>query len=75
MECEERNRLLKDYDDATGTAAPYPQTSNGVPQSFADVLHQEQLQRTLHEKSVALEQHDKTHGCADSSPLSRNRTQ
>jgi hypothetical protein len=75
MECEERNTLLKEYDVAAGTSAPYPQSSNGVPQSFADVLHQEQLQRTLHEKSVALEQHDMTHGCAASSPLSRNRTQ
>jgi hypothetical protein len=64
MQCDERNKLLKEYDVALGTAAPYPQSSNGVPQSFTDVLHEEQLQRTLHEKSVALEQHDKTHGCA-----------
>jgi hypothetical protein len=64
MHCDERNKLLQEYDLATGTAAPYPQSSNGVPQSFADVLHKVQLQRTLHEKSVALEQHDKTHGCA-----------
>jgi hypothetical protein len=64
MRCDERDKLLKEYDLATGTAAPYPQSSNGVPQSFADVLHQENLQRTLHEKSVALEQHDKTHACA-----------
>jgi hypothetical protein len=63
MVCEERNRLLKEYDAATGTAGPYPGSTKGVPQSFADVLHEEQLQRTLHEKSVALEEHDKTHGC------------
>jgi hypothetical protein len=64
MVCEERNKLLKEYDVATGTAAPYPGSTNGVPQSFADVLHQELLQRTLHQKSVALEEHDKTHGCS-----------
>jgi len=64
MQCEERNRLLKEYDVAAGKAVPYPASTNGVPQSFEDVLHAEQVLRTLHEKSVALEQHDKTHGCA-----------
>jgi hypothetical protein len=63
MQCEERNRLLKEFDVATGTAVPYPRSAKGVPQSFADVLHAEQLDRTLHEKSVALEEHEKTHGC------------
>jgi len=63
MVCEERNRLLKDYDVATGTAAPYPRSMNGVPQSYADVLRAEQLDRTLHEKSAALEEHEKTHRC------------
>jgi hypothetical protein len=63
MGCEERNRLLKEYDVAAGTVVPYPGSTNGVPQSFADVLHAEQLQRTLHEKSAALEEHDKTHRC------------
>jgi hypothetical protein len=64
MPCEERNKLLKEYEIASAKIAPYPQSTNGIPQSFGDVLHAEQLQRTLHEKSVALEQHDKTHACA-----------
>lgn len=64
MECEERKRLLKEYEIAQAKIAPYPMSTNGVPQSFADVLHAEQLQRTLHEKSVALAEHDKTHACA-----------
>lgn len=63
MQCEQRNKLLKEFDFATGTVAQYPGSTNGVPQSFADVLHEELLQRTLHQKSVALEEHDKTHGC------------
>jgi hypothetical protein len=63
MPCEERNRLLKEYEVAAGTGAPYPRSMKGVPQSFADVLHAEQLDRTLHEKSAALDEHDKTHGC------------
>ena len=64
MQCEERNRLLKEYDVAAGSGAPYPQSAKGVPQTFNDVLAAEQLQRTLHQKSVALAEHDKTHGCA-----------
>lgn len=63
MECEERNRLLKELEIARAKIAPYPMSTNGVPQSFADVLNAEQLQRTIHEKSAALEQHDKTHAC------------
>ena len=63
MQCEERNRLFKQFDVATRAVRPYPESTNGVPQSFADVLHQELLQRTLHQKSMALEEHDKTHGC------------
>jgi hypothetical protein len=64
MQCEERNRLLKEYDGAAGTGAPYPESANGVPQTFNDVLAAEQLQRTLHQKWVALQKHDKSHGCA-----------
>jgi hypothetical protein len=63
MQCEERNKLLKDYDEAAITAVPYPASTNGVPQTFSDVLHAELLQRTLHTKSVALEEHDKAHHC------------
>jgi len=64
MPCEERNRLLNEYEVARGKAVPYPASTNGVPQSFADVLHAEQVLRTLHEKSAALAEHDKTHACA-----------
>jgi predicted alternative tryptophan synthase beta-subunit len=64
MQCEERNRLLKDYDVAAEKVVPYPESTHGVPQSFAAVQNAQQLRRTLHEKSVALEAHDKTHGCA-----------
>lgn len=63
MQCEERNKLFKEIDVATRTVISYPGSTNGVPQSFADVLNAEQLQRTLHEKSVALQEHDKSHGC------------
>jgi hypothetical protein len=63
MQCEERNRLFKEFDVATRTVRPYPESTNGVPQSYADVQKAQQLQKTLHEKSVALEEHEKTHGC------------
>lgn len=63
MQCDERNKLLKEYEIALAKIAPYPMSTNGVPQSFGDVLHAEQLQRTLHERSVALAEHDKTHAC------------
>lgn len=63
MQCDERIKLVKDYDEAAVSAVPYPAPMNGVPQSFSDALHAEPLQRTMHTKSVALEEHDKTHHC------------
>jgi hypothetical protein len=63
MPCEEWNRLLKDYESTLAKIKPYPQSTNGVPQSFQDVVAAEQLQRVLHQKSVALEEHEKTHAC------------
>jgi hypothetical protein len=44
MQCEERNKLFKEIDVATRTVISYPGSTNGVPQSFADVLNAEQLQ-------------------------------
>ena len=64
ISCEERDRMLKEYETIHAKIATYPESSNGVPQSFTDVLHAEQLQRKLHELSVALEQHNKSHACA-----------
>jgi len=63
MPCDERSKLLKDYEAALAKIKPYPQSTDGVPQSFQDVLAAEQLQRVLHQKSVALEQHEKSHAC------------
>ena len=63
MACDEWNRLFKEYEAARAKITSYPQSSNGVPQSFQDVLAAEQLQRVLHEKSAALELHEKTHAC------------
>ena len=63
MACEEWNRLFKEFDAVARRVVPYPGSTNGVPQSFADVLNAEKLQRTLHEKSAALQEHEKTHGC------------
>jgi hypothetical protein len=64
MPCGEWNRLFKDFEIAREQVAPYPMSSNGVPQSFGDVLHAEYLQRALHEKSAALQEHQRTHGCS-----------
>jgi hypothetical protein len=63
MHCEERNRLFKEFELATAKAVPYPESMNGVPQSYTQVQNAQQLQRTLHEKSVALEEHERTHCC------------
>jgi len=63
MACEEWNKLFKEYEIALGRAVPYPASTNGVPQSFADMLNAEKVQKTLHEKSAALQDHEKTHGC------------
>ena len=63
MPCEERNKLLREYDVANGKVVPFPESTQGVPQSYADVVQSQQLRRTLHEKSAALAEHDKTHGC------------
>jgi hypothetical protein len=63
MKCEERNKLFKEFDVASGAVRPYPESTNGFPQSYADVQKAQQLQRTLHEKSVVLQEHEKTHGC------------
>jgi hypothetical protein len=38
MPCEEWNRLFKEYEAARAKISPYPQSTNGVPQSFQDVL-------------------------------------
>jgi len=64
MPCDEWSRLLKDYEATLAKIKPYPQSTNGVPQSFQDVLAAEQLQRVLHQKSVALQEHESTHACA-----------
>jgi hypothetical protein len=61
MACEEWNKLFKEYEIALGRAVPYPASTNGVPQSFADVLNAEKVQRTLHEKSAALQEHENSH--------------
>jgi len=63
MQCEERNGLFKEFDVATRAVRPYPESTNGVPQSYTDVQKAQQLQRTLQEKSVALHEHEKTYGC------------
>jgi len=63
VQCEEWNRLLREYDEAVEALDQYAECRNSVAQSFTDVLHAEQLQRTLHQKSVALQQHEKIHGC------------
>jgi hypothetical protein len=63
MPCEEWNRLFKEYEAVRAKITPYPQSTNGVPQSFQDVVAAEQLQRVLHQKSVALEEHEKAHSC------------
>jgi hypothetical protein len=63
MSCEEWNRLVKEYENAARKVVPYPVSTNGVPQSFADVLNAEKLLKNLHEKSVALQEHEKTHSC------------
>jgi hypothetical protein len=63
MSCDEYNKLFQEYEAARAKIAPYPMSTNGVPQSFQDVLAAEQLQRVLHQKSVALEQHEKSHAC------------
>jgi hypothetical protein len=63
MACEEWNRLVKEYENAAAKVVPYPVSTNGVPQSFADVLNAERLLKALHEKSVALQEHEKTHSC------------
>ena len=63
MQCEEWNRLLKEYDEAVEALDEYAESGNSVAQSFTDVLRGEQLQRTLHQKSVALQEHEKIHGC------------
>jgi hypothetical protein len=68
ISCEERDRLLKDYETTHAKIATYPESTNGAPQSFADVLRTEQLQRKLHEISVALEHHNKTHACVAPEP-------
>jgi hypothetical protein len=64
MPCDEWNKLFKEYETARAKIAPYPMSTNGVPQSFQDVLAAEQLQRVLHQKSAALEAHEKSHACA-----------
>jgi hypothetical protein len=63
MPCEEWNKLFREYEAARAKIAPYPMATNGVPQSFQDVLAAEQLQRVLHQKSVALQEHEKSHAC------------
>jgi hypothetical protein len=64
MACEEWNRLFKEFEIAREKVVPYPMSVSAVPQSFADVLHAGYLQRSLHEKSAALQEHERTHGCA-----------
>jgi hypothetical protein len=64
MPCEEWNRLFKELEITREKVVPYPMSSNGVPQSFGDVLHAENLLRSLHEKSAALQEHERTHGCS-----------
>jgi len=63
MACEEWNRLVKEYENAAAKVVPYPASTNGVPQSFEDVLNAEKFLKVLHEKSVALQEHEKTHNC------------
>jgi len=63
MRCEERNKLLNEYDVANGKVVPFPESTQGVPQSYADVAQSQQLLQVLHVKSAALADHDKTHGC------------
>ena len=63
MACEEWNRLVKEYENAAAKVVPYPVSTNGVPQSFADVVNAEKLLKVLHEKSVALQEHEATHSC------------
>jgi len=54
---------MKEYDEAVEALDQYAESRNNLSQSFTDVLRGEQLQRTLHQKSVALQEHEKIHGC------------
>jgi aminoglycoside phosphotransferase family enzyme len=63
MPCEQRERLLEEYDKATEILNRYAESMKDIKQSYKDVQNRQQLQRIQHEKSAALQEHEKTHGC------------